>query len=243
MADVDDVADAEHSEKGGAARHRRRWRAVLTVGAPALALVGGLLLVAGISRQEPAPPGRPEAGGGSAAASGRTTAPPLEQDDGERGRNAQRPLPASDPVRLSIPSIDVSSSLETLGLDAKKAMETPRDPGAAGWYRPGPAPGESGPAVIAGHVTWDGTPSVFFRLADLEEGDSVDVRREDGATAHFTVDRVAQYPKDRFPTVDVYRDLDHAGLRLITCGGDYSEADRRYSDNVVVYASLTGSRR
>ncbi|NEE50394.1 class F sortase, partial [Streptomyces sp. SID8455] len=34
--------------------------------------------------------------------------------------------------------------------------------------------------------------------------------------------------------------LDHAGLRLITCGGDYSEDDSRYADNVVVYASLTG---
>ncbi|EST26495.1 class F sortase [Streptomyces niveus] len=52
---------------------------------------------------------------------------------------------------------------------------------------------------------------------------------------------MATYPKDDFPTVEVYRNLDHAGLRLITCGGDFSEADLRYADNVVVYATLTGS--
>jgi len=36
--------------------------------------------------------------------------------------------------------------------------------------------------------------------------------------------------------------LGHAGLRLITCGGDCSEKDSRYADNVVVYAGLTGHR-
>lgn len=228
--------------RGGAARHTRRRRVGLSVGVLVLVLVGGLLLAVGIGRQEPAPPERPDAGGsgGPAATSGRTSAPPRSGDSG--GGDARRPLKPSDPVRVSIPSIDVSSSLVDLGLDEQKAMETPRDPAKAGWYRPGPAPGAIGPAVIAGHVTWDGTPSVFFRLAKLEEGDTIGVQREDGVTAEFTVDRVAQYPKDRFPTVEVYRNLDYAGLRLITCGGDYSEADRRYADNIVVYATLTGTR-
>ncbi|MEU6819991.1 class F sortase [Streptomyces atriruber] len=149
---------------------------------------------------------------------------------------------ASDPVRVAIPSIDVSSTLERLGLDERKQMETPRDPTKAGWYRPGPAPGAKGPAVIAGHVTWNGTPAVFFDLAKLKKGETVVVDREDGVTAEFTIDRVAQYPKAEFPTVEVYRNLDHAGLRLITCAGDYSKADRRYSDNIVVYATLTGTR-
>ena len=120
-------------------------------------------------------------------------------------------------------------------------METPEDPDKAGWYHPGPAPGANGPSVIAGHVTWNGAPTVFFDLARIDPGDTVEVAREDGTTAEFTVDRVRTYPKDAFPTVEVYRNLDHAGLRLITCGGDFSEADRRYADNVVVYATLTGS--
>lgn len=95
--------------------------------------------------------------------------------------------------------------------------------------------------MIAGHVTWNGAPGVFFGLGKLGPGDRISVRRADGRTADFTVERTALYPKDRFPTVEVYRNLDHAGLRLITCGGDYSKEDSHYADNVVVYATLTGS--
>ncbi|MBT2510162.1 class F sortase [Streptomyces sp. ISL-98] len=58
----------------------------------------------------------------------------------------------------------------------------------------------------------------------------------------FSGDRTAQYPKNRFPTVEVYKNVDQAGLRLITCGGAYDQSERYYSENVVVFASLTGSR-
>ncbi|MFE0206876.1 class F sortase [Streptomyces sp. NPDC058985] len=147
-------------------------------------------------------------------------------------------LDRSAPTEVHIPAIGVSSTLEDLGLDRGGVMETPRNPGLAGWYTPGPTPGQQGPAVIAGHVTWNGDRSIFYRLAELSAGDTVTVDREDGRTVTFTVDRVEQYPKNEFPTVDVYRNLDHAGLRLITCAGDYS-ADGRYADNIVVYATLT----
>ena len=36
----------------------------------------------------------------------------------------------------------------------------------------------------------------------------------------------------------LYGDLDHAGLRLITCGGRFSRAARSYDDNVIAYAEL-----
>ena len=56
--------------------------------------------------------------------------------------------------------------------------------------------------------------------------------------ALFRVDNVAQYPKDQFPTEAVYGNIDHAGLRLITCGGDFDDSADSYVDNIVVYASL-----
>ena len=62
----------------------------------------------------------------------------------------------------------------------------------------------------------------------------------DGTTARFEVLEVEQYPKDAFPTERVYGDIDHAGLRLITCGGSFDRAARSYRDNVVVYAGLVG---
>ncbi|MFI7292040.1 class F sortase [Streptomyces anulatus] len=229
----------------------RRRTFLLTAAVAALLLTGGLLLALGTGRQQPAPP--PAADKQSSGAPAARTPPPHEgtsaspergSGDGSGNRNKQpvTALPSSRPVGITIPSLKVNSTLEDLGLGENRAMDTPRDPDKAGWYTPGPTPGAMGPAVIAGHVTWDGAPAVFFELAELDPGDRIAVRRADGRTAEFTVDRTAVYPKDAFPTVEVYRNLDHAGLRLITCGGDYSEADSRYADNVVVYATLTGSR-
>ena len=68
------------------------------------------------------------------------------------------------------------------------------------------------------------------------------VDRADGSTARFVVLAVERYPKDAFPTERVYGDIDHAGLRLITCGGSFDRAAHGYRDNVVVYAGLVGSR-
>ncbi|KAB2592215.1 class F sortase [Streptomyces arboris] len=191
------------------------------------------MLALGTARQQPAPPPAADKGAPPAAAP-HSSAPSTEP--------RTTALPPSRPVSITIPSLEVTSDLEQLGLGKNRAMETPKDPAKAGWYRPGSTPGAIGPSVIAGHVTWDGVPAVFFKLTELDPGDRIDVRRADGTTAVFTVDRTATYPKDDFPTVEVYRNLDHAGLRLITCGGDFSEKDSRYADNVVVYASLTGHR-
>jgi sortase (surface protein transpeptidase) len=149
-------------------------------------------------------------------------------------------LPESDPVAVSIPRIGVRSRLVDLGIDNGE-MELP-DPAVAGWFTGGPTPGALGPSVITGHVTWNGAPAVFRRLGTLRRGDQVTVTREDGKTAVFTVSRVARFPKSRFPSRAVYGTIDHAGLRLITCGGTYDAARHKYLDNVVVFAKLEAVR-
>ncbi|MFG3101129.1 class F sortase [Streptomyces sp. NPDC048182] len=219
-----------------AARRLPRRAALLTV-AGALVLVAAILLVTGLARQEPAPPARPDT-----AAAPPTTAAPAQPSGTPSAPKPSAPepvLPASRPTRLTIASLGVSSSLERLGLDDHDVMETPRDPDKAGWYERGSTPGARGPAVIAGHVTWNGHKAVFFDLARLRPGQRIDVDRADGTRAAFTVTRTDQYPKDHFPSLEVYGNTDHAELRLITCGGAYSDADHHYSDNVVVYARLT----
>ena len=117
-------------------------------------------------------------------------------------------------------------------------MQVPVRAADAGWFTRGATPGSLGPAVIAGHVTWKGAPAVFYRLGTMRPGDRVIVIRKDRRTAVFTVDRVARFPKSQFPSREVYGAIDHAGLRLITCGGTYDAARHRYLDNVVVFARL-----
>jgi sortase (surface protein transpeptidase) len=151
-------------------------------------------------------------------------------------------LPESTPTSVSIPRIHVRSRLVRLGVDSTGAMEVPADPARPGWYDLGPTPGALGPAVIAGHVTWNQVPAVFYRLARLRPGDRVVVSRADGRRAVFGVRRVTRFEKTRFPTREVFGPIDHAGLRLITCGGTYDAAAHRYLANVVVFATLVAAR-
>jgi hypothetical protein len=147
-------------------------------------------------------------------------------------------LAESRPVRVLIPSIGVDSELMDLGLQADGTLEVPPTGFPAGWFTGAPTPGELGPAVIAGHVDWGGAPGVFSRLSGVAPGDEISVVRADGTTAVFRVQQVQRVDKDAFPTDAVYGDLDHAGLRVITCGGDFDRQARSYEDNVVVFADL-----
>jgi hypothetical protein len=155
------------------------------------------------------------------------------------------PLGRSVPVRLAIPAIGVDTWLLQLGLHADGTIEVPPVAGdaPAGWYRNLASPGEVGPAVVLGHVdsARDG-PAVFFRLRELRAGDEIAVYRQDGRTAVFTVDRVAEYTKAAFPTTEVYGGLDHSALRLVTCGGQFDRYRREYKGNVVAFATLTAVR-
>jgi hypothetical protein len=140
------------------------------------------------------------------------------------------------PVRVTIAAIGVDTTLTGIGVDAAGALVPPADPSRAGWLAAGPAPGEVGPAVLAGHVDDRTGPAVFYRLEDLAAGDRVVVTDGDGQAHAFTVTRVAAYPKSDFATAEVYGPTPGAELRLITCGGTFDRSRRSYTDNVVVYA-------
>jgi hypothetical protein len=146
-------------------------------------------------------------------------------------------LSRSKPVRLQISTIGVDTTLMDLGLGSDGTMNVPPGGFPAGWYTGGPTPGEMGPAVIAGHIDMKG-PGVFYKLSSVKQGDQVAVTRADGSKPVFRVTLVKQYLKDNFPTKLVYGNLDHAGLRLITCGGTFNSKTGHYEDNLVVFADL-----
>jgi sortase (surface protein transpeptidase) len=145
--------------------------------------------------------------------------------------------PVAAPVALTIPAIAVSTPLIRLGLTPSGALQVPDRFDVAGWYDRSPPPGATGPAVIAGHIDSVHGPAVFYRLSLLRPGNRVYVRRADGSTAVFRVTEVGLYPKDRFPTAEVYGLVPGPELRLITCGGTFDWARHSYLSNVVVYAT------
>jgi sortase (surface protein transpeptidase) len=207
-------------------RLRRRPSQVLAGAAVAAGVLG-----LGLSACEPGPTGSPSA----------PIAAPARQPPTPAAQSPAPPMPKSEPVRIEIPAIGITSEITELGLRPDGSMEVPAAAYPAGWYGGAPTPGELGPAIIAGHLDWKGDPGVFAELHQTEPGDAVTVRRRDGSTALFQVNRVAQIPKDKFPTEAVYGNIDHPGLRLITCGGYFDEQARSYVDNTVVYADLVAS--
>jgi sortase (surface protein transpeptidase) len=172
-----------------------------------------------------------------------TTGAPAQQGrgvDAARGFRSARGYRATPvPVRIEIPRIGVASPLVRLGKAANGTVQVPPFE-RAGWYEPGTRPGDPGSAVILGHVDSKTGPAVFYRLRELRRGDEVVVRRADGSTVRFVVQRTEQYPKKRFPTDEVYYPTLSPELRLVTCGGEFDPDWGHYLSNVIVFATAAG---
>ena len=240
-----------------------RPRRSVVIGALLLVVTGVVLLVVALTTQRHAPqPPASAAVGESTSAVGQSTGAPGSSpasagspSTASSGTSTVRPapsaagnsgpvLPRSKPTRLAIPSLGVTSDLLDLGLAADDSVEVPplgRD-SKAGWFHDSPTPGQLGPSIILGHVdTAKYGPGVFFKLGALKPGSLVNVARADNTIAVFRVDRVVSYPKNQFPTLEVYGNTANAALRLITCGGKFDFTSHHYLSNIVAYASLVSS--
>lgn len=213
----------------------RMTRRSVLLGAIALAVLGVVLTVAGLSGGSGPPQVDTSRAGGVAASSvtAPETAPPASP--------AATPS-APPPVGLIIPAIGVDTPVNQVGLGPDGALEVPQPgPGydQAAWYRGSPSPGRAGPSVIIGHVdsVRDG-PSVFYDLGQLRAGDRAIVTLADGTRRDFVVERVRTVPKDAFPRLEVYGRTSGPELRLITCGGDFDSGTGHYEDNTIVFGRL-----
>lgn len=148
-------------------------------------------------------------------------------------------LERSLPQRLIIPSLNLDTVFtDALGLTDSGEIQVPDSYEGVGWYQFGPTPGEAGPAVVLGHVDSETGPAIFFSLGQLAIGAEIIIERADGSTAKFAVTELERPSQSAFPTTKVYGDIDHAGLRLITCSGIFVRGQDRYTHNLVVYARL-----
>lgn len=229
-------------------RRRLPAPAVITAIAALLAVAGVLAVVVGLTTRHH-PPHPPVAAANpsldvdsptvSPHPTGSSVPAPATPAPSQSAAEGVLALPPSEPDRVDIPAIGVHTTLVDLGVNSDGTLATPTDFAKAGWFVNGTPPGSVGPAVIAGHVDNKSGPAVFYRLGDLKPGDTAKVTRNDGTVAVFTVQAVREYPKDAFPTKQVYNKIGYAGLRLITCGGDFNSASGHYVDNIVVFAALT----
>ena len=233
------------SEQTGRRPSSRTW----TLLAVALAVVALVAVVVVVTGQQRAPQPSATADPGTTTSAPPSSAAPSPVAPAAPPATSPAPAPAAPvaaPVSLSVPAIGVTSDLLRLGLNDDGTVQVPPlgPDDQAGWYERGPAPGAVGPALLLGHVDSAAAgPGVFFELGAVQPGDEVEVTRADGTVAVFAVDRVETHPKDDFPTIEVYGNTDDAQLRLITCGGAFDSAARSYEDNIIVFATMTGTRQ
>ncbi|MFE2306775.1 class F sortase [Streptomyces sp. NPDC059411] len=168
---------------------------------------------------------------------------PVHDEAARRLPPAPAPLKPSPPTRIRVPSVQVDAPVTRVGLDSEGWVEAPppQDKNLAGWYEGSPAPGAQGTTVIDGHVDNKQGPAVFYNLGSLKEGQHIEVDRQDGGTAVFTVYGIEVVGKNAFPARRVYGSKGAPELRVITCGGGFSKKTG-YDGNVVVFARLTAIR-
>jgi len=145
--------------------------------------------------------------------------------------------PIPQPVRIVIPAIRVDAEVIPVGLLENGDMEVPPF-GLAGWYKLGPSPGASGPAVIVAHVDSKKGPDVFYYLKELKPGDEIMVYGEDGDLAVFVVDYKEQELKTELPIDRIWNNTKEPVIRLITCTGEFNRKTGHYLSNLIVYGHL-----
>ncbi len=159
------------------------------------------------------------------------------------GAATERPLARTQlarPAQLRVPAAGVNAAVVPLGLKTDHSLQVPANAWTTGWFAGSPRPGMTGPAVIVGHVHYNGQDGVFANLASLVYGDRIVVVTANGAREVFRVTRVSRFLKAHFPSELVYGDVSSPQLRLITCDG-YDARGNVYNDNLVVFAMLVAS--
>jgi sortase (surface protein transpeptidase) len=202
--------------------------------------IGIVLLIGWALSAAPRAPERPVAGRVIAAQRPSRADHPASTSARRAGRrrtHSRIDRRAAAPRRIQIPAIGVSAPIVALGLNSDGTIQTPRVWTETGWYKPGPEPGERGPAVVVGHIDSTTGAAVFYRLRALRPRDLIRIRRSDGSTVRFRVQRVEEWPKAEFPSRRVYGPTRGSVLRLVTCAGNFDSSTGHYVDNTIVYAS------
>ena len=165
---------------------------------------------------------------------------------------APHPLVASRPARideldrqtLPVPELisiqpgDIVAKVVARGANAVTGdMDIPSDPALVAWYGPGPIPGGTGSAVLAGHIAYNGHRGAFAPLVNVDPGAVILVTFSDNSTRSFHVRERQQFAKSELPIDELFRVDGQSTLVLITCGGVFNAKTHTYTDNVVLIAT------
>lgn len=148
-------------------------------------------------------------------------------------------VPAAQPKRIALPSIDVTGCMQRVGIDDENRIATPSNLHVAGWFVDSPLPGTAtgDVSIVVGHQTGKYVGGIFDHLDDIADGDEFSIEMGDGTERTFRVTDVATHSAaETMPAV--YADASATGstLALITCSGPFDRAIDQRRDRLVVLA-------
>lgn len=147
--------------------------------------------------------------------------------------------PVGKPLRLRIPAIGVDAAVDHVGLTPEGDMDVPTTWMNVGWYKSGPRPGETGNAVIDGHLDSETDIAVFWHLRKLKPGDTIEVDDDRGRTHVFRVTRTEMFAAgDATASEKVFGSTTGKHLNLVTCDGTWSDRQGSYSQRLAVFSEL-----
>ncbi len=150
----------------------------------------------------------------------------------------QFPPGSNAPVaRLIIEKAEIDAPVVIKGVDAQGVMQSPDNAYDTAWYDFSAHPGFGGNAVFAGHVDYIRVgKAVFWNLKDLEEGDLIQVRLQDGTVYKYAVNFREQFDAATAPVDTIVGPTPNETVTLITCGGTFNPTTHQYDKRLVIRA-------
>jgi LPXTG-site transpeptidase (sortase) family protein len=125
----------------------------------------------------------------------------------------------SGPYTLRIPRIGVDAPVIPIESNEDRVLLPPRDPGVAGWWSDGAAPGEpEGSAVLVGHTVRNNGGGIFDDVGTLRSGDTIEVVGSNSALT-YRVQSVDVLSKDDVArnAEQIFNQAGPGRLVVITC--------------------------
>ena len=167
-------------------------------------------------------------------------APDMEVgDNAVAAAHAATPIDGGAPSRITIPSLSIDANVQHVGIAYSGAVGVPSNFTDVAWYKYGAEPGETGSALIDGHVDNGlSLAGVFKDLDSIQDGADIYIETVSSTKLHFKVTDVEEYPYQSVPMNELLSKTGTPRLALITCDGTWVQSQRSYDHRLVVYATL-----
>ncbi len=152
---------------------------------------------------------------------------------------AAHTAPADQPRYLYLPSLNVQSRVDSVGINSNGNIDSPKNANDTAWYDGSAKPGQEGQVFINGHKSYSSSyGAAFDKLDQLKAGDQIVIENGNGDKFTYQVVNSQTLATDKVDMSQALNVPDDAkqGLTLMTYTGKYNYQHQNTDQRVVVYA-------